>query len=171
MNFVPQAASGSTAGKERPTVAFLAPGRPRSSNKAVGKYGERAKAEYAKLYLAAGGAHSNDLSYAAVYYFAPGYRPSSDADAGNVHKRVLDGLEGAAYDDDHVVRLVTSGIIDYGAAASGPLKVDELDLTNVPAAVLTALAEAIATATDHFLYVEIGPLRPAMMAFGIGDQP
>ncbi|HEU0133873.1 MAG TPA: hypothetical protein VFR28_03545 [Allosphingosinicella sp.] len=145
-------------------------GRPPTSNKAVGKYGERAKARYSKLYGLAGGTKSNELTYAAVYYFVPGYRSSNDADAGNVHKRVLDGLEGHAFDDDHVVRFVMAGVIDYGPSAGGPLRVDELDLTGVPAHALPALAAAISSAEDHFLYVEIGPLRPEMMAFGMGGS-
>jgi hypothetical protein len=169
MNTIAQATAGAPVTAPRATVAFIAFGRPPTSNKSVGKYGALAKQQYSRLYRAAGGAHSNELSYAAVYYFVPGYRPNHDADAGNVHKRVLDGLEGFAYDDDHVVRLVTAGVIDYGATATGPLRVDELDLTNVPAHALADLATAIATATDRFLYVEIGPLRPAMMAFGIGE--
>jgi len=156
--------------KSRATVAFVARGRPRTSNKNVGKSGERAKQEYSKLYAQAGGAKSEELSYATVYYFVPGYRPSNDADAGNIHKRVLDGLQGTAYEDDHVVRLITSGVIDYGPAAVGPLRVDQLDLTGVPALALADLAKAIASAADHFLYVEIGPLRPSMMAFGIGEE-
>ncbi len=154
----------------RATVAFVAPGRPPTSNKNLKKHGERAKIEYSKLYDMAGGLKSDELSYAAVYYFVPGYRPSNDADAGNVHKRVLDGLTGVAYEDDHVVRLVMAGVIDYGPTAAGPLRVDELDLTGVPPHALAALATAIASAKDHFLYVEIGPLRPEMMKFGIGDS-
>lgn len=159
------------ASEARKTVAFVAPGRPLTSNKNVGKYGDRVKREYSRLYTAAGGTLSNELSYAAIYYFVPGYRPSNDADAGNVPKRVLDGLEGAAYDDDHVVRWVAAGVVDYGPTAKGPLSVDELDLTHVPAAALASLAIAIDAAAEHFLYVEIGPLRPAIMTFGIGDRP
>lgn len=169
MSTIAQATTGSPVNPPRSTVAFVASGRPPTSNKPVGKYGAQAKEEYSRLYRASGGAHSNELSYAAVYYFVPGYRPNNDADAGNVHKRVLDGLQGFAYDDDHVVRLVTAGIVDYGATATGPLRVDQLDLTNVPAHALADLATAIATGIDHFLYVEIGPLRPSMMAFGIGE--
>lgn len=153
----------------RPVVAFVAPGRPPTSNKTVGKHGERAKLEYSRRYIAAGGTKSDEFSYAAVYYFVPGYRPSNDADAGNVHKRVLDGLQGAAYEDDHVVRIVMAGVIDYGPTANGPLRLEEIDLTRVPPSALEELATAIASAKDHFLYVEIGPLRPAMMAFGMGD--
>ena len=155
--------------RPRPVVAFVAPGRPPTSNKTVGKHGERAKLEYSRRYIAAGGTKSDEFSYVAVYYFVPGYRPSNDADAGNIHKRVLDGLQGAAYQDDHVVRVVTAGVIDYGPTANGPLRLEEIDLTSVPASALNDLATAIASAKHHFLYVEIGPLRPAMMAFGIGD--
>lgn len=158
------------AQRPRATVAFVASGRPPTSNKSVGKKGGQAMAQYNRLYKAAGGALSNELTYATVYYFVPGYKPSNDADAGNVNKRVLDGLQGVAYDDDHVVRLVTSGVIDYGVSASGPLRVEQLDLTHVPAHALPDLATAIAQGTDHFLYVEVGPLRPAMMVFGIGEQ-
>lgn len=153
----------------RSVVAFVAPGRPPTSNKTVGKHGARAKLEYSRRYIAAGGAKSEEFSYAAVYYFVPGYRPSNDADAGNIHKRVLDGLQGVAYEDDHIVRIVTAGVIDYGPTANGPLRLEEIDLTRVPPSALEELATAIASAKDHFLYVEIGPLRPAMMAFGIGD--
>lgn len=153
----------------RSVVAFVVPGRPPTSNKAVGRYGERAKLEYSRRYIAAGGTNCDEFSYAAVYYFVPGYRPSNDADAGNVHKRVLDGLQGTAYEDDHVVRIITSGVIDYGPTANGPLRLEEIDLTRVPPSALADLLAAIASAKEHFLYVEIGPLRPAMMAFGIGD--
>jgi hypothetical protein len=112
---------------------------------------------------------SDEFSYAAVYYFVPGYRPSNDADAGNVHKRVLDGLQGVAYEDDHVVRIIMAGVIDYGPTADGPLRVEEIDLTRIPPNALQELATAIESGSDHFLYVEIGPLRPAMIAFGLGD--
>ena len=67
MSTIALATIGAPMNPPRSTVAFIAFGRPPTSNKTVGKYGAQAKQEYSRLYKVAGGAHSNELSYAAVY--------------------------------------------------------------------------------------------------------
>ena len=96
------------AGRARP-VAFVVEGRPPSSNKNVGASGLRYQQHVAQLYRAAGGTWSNEHRYGVVYYFLRRYRPSRDADVGNVTKRLWDALTGVGYADDEVVRLQLAG--------------------------------------------------------------
>lgn len=162
--------AGPPGSTERGVVSFVARGRPRSANRKVGRIGEAAKAGYVQLFIAAGGDRSEDQCYAMVYYFAPGYRPENDADAGNVHKRVIDGLKGTAFEDDHIVRLVIAGVIDYGPRTTGPISLDQLDLTGLPGDLLREVAGLLDAGAEHFLYVEVGPLRPFMYRFNLGGS-
>lgn len=159
--------SAETAGGLIDPVAFVRPGRPRTSNKNVGEIGERAKQDMQDLYRAAGGRSSERHRYGVVYYFVRGYRPATDADAGNVSKRVWDALEGVAYKDDHVVRLQLAGLVETGPVAAGEIIYQDLDLTGVPEPALTRLLELIASEERHFLYIELGPLRSPMFVFNL----
>jgi hypothetical protein len=164
-----KAPTAAREGERREVVAFVTRGRPLTANKVVGPAGARTKTGYGRAYAdAAGGRKSNDLCYATVYYFAPGYRPGRDPDAGNVHKRVLDGMTGRAYDDDRVVRLVTSGVIDYGPGVEGTVQLEEIDLSHMPRRALRDFANMVAKGRDHFLYVEVGPLSSSMFRFNMG---
>jgi Holliday junction resolvase RusA-like endonuclease len=158
------------AAQDREVVAFVAKGRPFTSNKTVKAVGDIAKKRYGQAYAqAAGGRISNDLCYVIVWYFAPGYKPGNDPDAGNVHKRVLDGMEGKAYDDDNVARIVISGVIDYGRNVEGTIRLEEVDLSHMPRRALRDFAALIDKGLDHFLYVEVGPLRRSMYRFNAGS--
>ena len=96
-----------------------------------------------------------------------GYRAATDADAGNVSKRIWDALEGVAYEDDHVVRLQIAGVVETGPAQAGEITYASLDLARMPAAALAQLLELIASDERHFLYVELGPLRSSLFAFNL----
>jgi hypothetical protein len=100
-------------------VAFGLDERPLSSNKDVGARGVRYQQHLANLYRRAGGMWSNGYRYRLIYYLTRQYRPTTDPDVGNIGKRIWDALEGAAYDEDQVVRLLTSGLIETGGTDAG----------------------------------------------------
>jgi hypothetical protein len=148
-------------------VAFVRPGRPPTANKNLRGKGAKVQEEFAGLYVAAGGQFSEGHRYGVVYYFVQNYRPATDADAGNVSKRIWDGLEGAAYKDDHVVRFQIAGLVETGRARWGEVAFEHLDLTDVPQSALEELLELVGGGTKHVIYVEIGPVRPAMFSFNL----
>lgn len=155
----------------RAPVAFVWIGRPLSANKRIGTIGERIMREIRDAYLAAGGSWSDQQRYGIVYHFVRGYRPATDADAGNIGKRVWDALEDAAYDDDQLVRLQHSGVVEIGATSAGDVSYEELDLTAVPANALQELLNLVAAGTERsFLYVETGVLHSAMSAFNLASR-
>jgi hypothetical protein len=151
----------------RGPVAFVRAGRPPSANKNLGVAGRRLQQDLANLYREAGGLHSNTHRYGVIYYFVRGYRPSNDPDAGNVSKRIWDALEGAAYDDDHVVRLQIAGLIEIGQAPSGDLAIEDIDLADVPSRALDQLLGLINEGVAHILYVELGHIRPSLFMFNL----
>lgn len=153
----------------RRTVAFVRPGRPPTSNKNVGGRGLDIQKSLAALYLAAGGTLSDEHCYGIVYYFVQNYSQATDADAGNVSKRIWDALQSVAYTDDHVVRFQSVGVIEIGQTRSGEISLESLDLTDVPQPALERLLELIAGGTKHVIYVEVGPIRPSMFAFNMGQ--
>jgi hypothetical protein len=102
-----------------------------------------------------------------IYYFVRGYRPSNDPDAGNVSKRIWDALEGAAYDDDHVVRLQIAGLIEIGQTPSGDLAIEDIDLADVPSRALDQLLGLINEGVARILYVELGHIRPSLFMFNL----
>jgi hypothetical protein len=158
----------SKASIRRDVVAFIAKGRPLSTNGDLSARGRAMQVKYGQLYAqAAAGRLSDNPCYAAVYYFVPGYRPKIHPDAGNIHKRLIDGLQGKAFTDDHVVRLVLSGVVDFGETADAPLSIDELDLSHLPRRVLKEFVGLVAAERD-FVYVEVGPLGRSMFAFNLG---
>jgi hypothetical protein len=96
-----------------------------------------------------GGAVAEGELYAVIYYFRK-VRGSQDAD--NITKPLLDALKGAAYEDDKLIRLRQSAIIDL---KSGAMEV--LDLSRMPDDVIEDFIESI-DREDHTVYVEIGKL-------------
>jgi hypothetical protein len=152
-------------------VVFVRAGRPPTSNKNIGVKGRQVQGELAKFYSEAGGGFSDEHRYGIVYYFVRGYRPTNDADAGNVSKRVWDALEGTAYRDDHVVRFQIAGLIECGEAPSGEVAFGQGDMTDVPDSVFGKLLQMLDDAeTQHVLYVEIGPIRPTMFTFNLAAR-
>lgn len=149
-------------------VAFVRLGRPPTANKNLGTRGVKAQEDFAELYSAAGGRLSDEYRYGIIYYFVQGYSPATDADAGNVSKRIWDGLQGTAYRDDHVVRFQIAGLIETGQARSHGVAFEHLDLTDVPEAALVRLLELVGGGAKHVIYVEIGPVQPSMFAFNLG---
>jgi hypothetical protein len=126
--------------------------------------------KYRDLYHAAGGRSLSGHLYGIVYYFVRGFRPETDVDAGNVAKRVWDALEGMAYEDDQVVRLQLSGIVDTGPIRAGEVAYEELDLTQVPREALARVLELLAAEEPRFLYVELGALRSSMFTFNLAGR-
>jgi hypothetical protein len=119
-----------------------------------------------RLFVEAGGACLTEPLYGIVYYVAQQYRPTNDADADNLSKRLWDALQATAYDDDKLVRLRIAGVIAPSSLPTAA-SLDDLDLTGAPDDVAGALAGFIAAGEDHNLYVEIGLLHPAMFRFGL----
>lgn len=151
-------------------TCFVRSGRPPTANKKVEARGQRAQDEMRELYRAAGGEFSDEHRYGIVYYFVRSYRPANDADADNVSKRVWDALEGAAYQDDQVVRLRLAGVIEAGPAKDQAPALQELDLSDMPAPAARELLRLVAAQERHILDVEIGPVRPAMFAFNLAAR-
>lgn len=151
-------------------ASFVHAGRPLSSNKNVGTIGERIMGEYRALYGQRDGEPSDGHRYGIVHYFVRDYRPSIHADAGNISKRVWDALEGLAYQDDHVVRVQISSVIQYGPTEGDGISYTDIDLSAVPDDDLAAILQNIALGTEHFIYVELGPLRPGMFVFGLAKD-
>jgi hypothetical protein len=80
---------------------------------------------------------------------------------------IWDALEGAAYDDDHVVRLRIAGLIEIGHAPSGDLAIEDIDLADVPSRALDQLLGLINEGVAHILYVELGDIRPSLFMFNL----
>jgi hypothetical protein len=150
-------------------TSFVFVGRPPSGNKNVGRAGALAQEEMRRLYQAAGGTRRDHACYGIAYYFVRGYHPSRDADADNVAKRLWDALEGAAYADDHVLRLRIAGVIELGPASGGAIHADELDLTSLEPETAAALLRLIESGSRRFLYAEIGEARAGMFAFNLAS--
>lgn len=162
--------TGEDEGPSTAPVGFVWEGRPRSLNRPLGKAGARVRGEFPRLYSEAGGNFSEGLRYGVVYWFVDGYSPATDPDAGNISKRVWDSLDGTAYGDDHVVRLQVSGVIDIGAG-TGNGTLEDIDLRGIPAPALIRLLELIQSKpTTGFVYVETGPLKPAMFSLNIAGR-
>ncbi|MBU1383536.1 MAG: RusA family crossover junction endodeoxyribonuclease [Alphaproteobacteria bacterium] len=148
--------------------AFVQAGRPLTSNRNVGRNGERVMEQYRASYGQQAGEPSDAHRYGIVHYFVRDYRPAVHADAGNIAKRVWDALEGIAYDDDHVVRLQISSVIAFGPTNVNGISYTDIDLSSVPAEAFADIIGNIEDGTEHFLYVELGALEPRMFAFALG---
>lgn len=149
-------------------IAFVRPGRPPTSNRNLGQRGEKFQQDVRDLYAAAGGLFDSSHRYGVVYYFRRGYWPATDADAGNLGKRVWDSLNDVAFKDDNVVRLQIAGVVNIGDAAAGGIGYQDLDLTAVPGNALAKLLALIdGGAEHHILYVEIGTLSSSMFVFNL----
>ena len=132
--------------------------------------GVRYRQQLAALYREAGGIRSNEHRYGVIYYLARRYNPKTDADAGNIAKRIWDALEGTAYDDDEVVRLQLTGLIETGGTDTPGVNLAELDLTAAPEAALASLLEKVDSRSRDLLYIEIGLLEPAMYVFNLAGR-
>lgn len=95
--------------------------------------------------------------YCNIYYF---HREPFSIDADNISKPVVDCLRGHAYSDDDLIKFRAAGKIDLGHYS-----ITELDLTNVPAASLPALVNAI-NVEKHFLFIEVGTFDLNDFVFG-----
>ena len=157
--------------RHRGTVALVRPGRPPTVNKNVGGRGLDIQRDLAGLYVDAGGMLSDEHCYGLVYYFVRNYSHATDADAGNVSKRIWDALQTVAYADDHVVRFQSVGVIEIGPTRSGEIAFESLDVTDVPQTALQKLLELIDGGMKHVIYVEIGPIRSALFAFNLSQSP
>ncbi|WP_451986921.1 RusA family crossover junction endodeoxyribonuclease [Azospirillum endophyticum] len=148
-------------------TAFVRPGRPATANKTSNKAKQRMNEEMPVLYREAGGVSRSGPSYGIVYCFVKNYRPATDADADNLSKPVWDALTGTAYQDDELVRLRMSGVIEVGAGPSDALSFADINLSAMPEPAASRLAELILGDAKHILYVEIGPLNPRMFVFNL----
>jgi hypothetical protein len=75
-----------------------------------------------------------------------------------------------AYEDEQVVRLQLSGIVDTGPIRAGEVAYEELDLTQVPREALARVLELLAAEEPRFLYVELGALRSSMFTFNLAGR-
>jgi hypothetical protein len=69
-------------------VAFVHQGAPLSSNRNLGTRGLGHRQRLVDLYVKAGGTWSAQHRYGVVYYFVRGWQPATDADVGNISKRI-----------------------------------------------------------------------------------
>jgi Endodeoxyribonuclease RusA len=97
-----------------------------------------------------------DELYAAIYYF---HKALGSQDADNITKPILDALKGAAYEDDKLIKLRQSAIIDVRSGAMGVI-----DLSRMPAELIKDFIENI-DREDHSVYVEIGRLDYRQIQF------
>ncbi|MFP5512215.1 MAG: RusA family crossover junction endodeoxyribonuclease [Alphaproteobacteria bacterium] len=154
-------------------TAFVREGRPATANKTKGKAKQKMKDDMPALYRAAGGVLRSEPSYGVVYYFVSGYRPATDADADNLSKPVWDALTETAYQDDKLIRLRMSGVIEVGADPSGAPSYADINLSAMPEPAASRLTELLLGDARDILYVEIGPLNPRMFVFNLakGEAP
>lgn len=136
--------------------AFLCTHRPRSVNaKYTSRYQEHIRTAHAK-YCSSSRVIAEPL-YGITYYL---HKKPTQLDADNLSKPIWDALEGVVYDDDLVVQLRHSGVIDLGKA-----DLTVLDLSRIPDSVANDII-AFAGTEDHIIYVEFGLLQPEMFVFG-----
>ena len=139
--------------------AFICSKRPRSVN---AKKTETFKNFISQAYVDYCG--TDDITapaYSRVYYFR---NVAHQLDADNLSKPVLDALQGIAYDDDSIVKLRHSGIVDLTIE-----DISGFDVSGIPDNVLPDFLEKIGT-EDHVIYVEIGPLALNMYKFGLDSE-
>jgi hypothetical protein len=155
---------GSGRSRPAPLVAFACPVRPISVN---ARPTVRKRETYRNKLLEAFKeavedlAMLDDLPYGVVYLFSlhdRGY------DADNISKPLWDALRGVAYRDASAVRLRVAGVLDMRT-----MDLASLDLTTIPERTTKGLLDLLGKEA-HVLYVEIGPLRPALYRFGIGTS-
>jgi hypothetical protein len=152
-------------------ISFVRAGRPPTANKRLRGSRRRAGQELPELYRAAGGSAAEGHLYGIVYYFVRGYRPTNDADADNVSKRVWDALEGVAYQDDEVVRLRIAGVIETGGGPGNDSpRLEQIDLSDLSPDVARALLDLVGRQEAHILYVELGPLNGSMFLFNLAPD-
>lgn len=138
-------------------LTFLCASRPRSANKNR-KYSSRYKDSLEKAikkYFPSIKLLEDQL-YGSVYYF---HSVPTQIDADNLSKPIWDALEGVVYKDDSIIKLRHAGIVDLKAG-----DFHEIDLTDLPDIVTNDFFEMIDN-EEHFLYIEIGLLKPNMFTF------
>ncbi len=140
--------------------AFLCTDRPRSVNaKRTDKYQEQIRQAFRKYCRLAD--LLREPLYGIAYYF---HAEHNQLDADNLSKPIWDALEGLAYQDDSVVQLRHSGIIDLRQT-----DLTVFDLSQMPDNVANAMVDFVATEEKHIIYVEFGSLKPEMFVFGCSE--
>lgn len=140
-------------------LAFLCSATPHSVNS---KNKAAKAAYYAKLVAAFQQYHPSVVpitgnQYGFVCYF---YRSKTPFDADNLSKPIWDALVKTAYQDDSIIRLRTSGLIDQDS-----YELDAIDVTNMPDTILDDFLSMLDNA-NHIIYVEMGPLDYGFFRFG-----
>lgn len=154
--------------------------RPNAWNKGTtGDIYARFRKELVRAFDEAGRPRLDGLLYGIIYWFVRGYDGPRHPDADNISKPVWDMLSTrgkdtptnetrlGAYEDDKQVRLRVAGIIDLAPARLGPdaPEAEQFVLPSFPEEVALRFDEFIQDgASQHFTYVECGPLRPSMFA-------
>ena len=88
-------------------------------------------------------------------------REHDDVDADNVPKRILDALKGIVFaNDDEIDRCLSIRTV---ASAAGDF---EVDLLKVPSMGVQDDLRGLLGVERHVLYIEIGPVTDAAVAFG-----
>lgn len=146
---------------EVPTVAFVHRGKPAPAQKNRGPRGQALQAAVQEEYRRASSYQYEGPCYGLVIYVLGTYNPAVHADADGISKRIWDGLEGVAYEDDHIVRLRTNGILERQPGEGG-LNFSDFDLTAIPDAAAEALIRAVGDGVEDFLYVQLCGLRATM---------
>lgn len=163
------------------SVVFTCERKPPSTNNSVGKSRGDFGAELERQFQAAGRPRMEGLLYGVIYWFVRGYRPDIYPDADNISKPVWDmlsargadppasGVRLGVYGDDKQVRLRVAGIVDL-PPKSGPdaPEAEPIFLPPLPKMAAERLDDFIEGGrSQHFVYVECGPLRPSMFASGL----
>ncbi len=144
---------------DKTMLAFLCSATPHSVNS---KNKTAKAAYYAKLVAAFQRYHPSAVPitsnlYGFVCYF---YKSKTQFDADNLSKPVWDALVNTAYQDDSIVRLRTSGLIDQDSN-----EIDAIDVTHMPDTVLDDFLDMLDD-ESHIIYVEMGPLDYGFFRFG-----
>lgn len=135
--------------------AFICPRRPRSVNaKGTSTFKGFVRDAYEKYC----DSDTFDVPiYSRIYYFK---NVAHQLDADNLSKPILDALEGFAYQDDSIVELRQSGIVDLTRD-----DISGFDVSNMPESIFLDFLGAVGS-EDHLIYVEIGVLTKRMFEFG-----
>ena len=138
---------------------FLCTAKPRSVNaKNTDKYKVAIRTAFAKY--CPGVTLMTEPLYGVTYYF---HQQPNQLDADNLSKPIWDALEKLAYQDDGVIQLRHSGIIDLRQT-----DLTTFDLSKVPDQVANDII-AFAGTEAHIIYVEFGILAAEMFVFGQSD--
>jgi hypothetical protein len=95
--------------------------------------------------------------YGVVYYF---HNRHNQLDADNLSKPIWDALEGLAFEDDLLIQIRHSGVVDLRST-----DMTTFDLSDMPDNVAEQFIQMIGI-EDYILYVEFGNLHYRMFTFG-----